>query len=224
MPKITFSAKRLLINKANNRTVVIISLAAVLTTFSLVASNALLGQRSYQARVIAEKEKAAAQLVDNLTNVKNLRDSYLGFVSTQQNIIGGDSKASSGDRNGDNAKIILDALPSKYDFPALTSSLEKLLDERAFKVESISGTDDELLQSAQTSPTPVAVEIPFELNINSNYNSLKSLIEVFELSIRPMHITALTFSGNNEATRLTISAKTYYQPAKNLDITTKEVK
>ncbi len=223
MPKITFSAKRLQINKENTRTVAAISLAAILTTFSLVASNALLSQRSYQARVISEKEKAARQLEDNLENIKNLRDSYLVFVGTVQNIIGGDPKLN-GDRNGDNAKIILDALPSKYDFPALASSLEKLLDERNFGVESIAGTDDELSQTSQTSPSPLAVEIPFELTVNSNYNSLKSLIEVFELSIRPMHITALTLSGNNEATRLSISAKTYYQPAKNLDITTKEIK
>ncbi len=201
----------------------IMSLAAVLTTFSLVASNALLSQRSYQARVIADKEKAARQLEDNLQNVKNLRDSYLAFVGTAQNIIGGDPQLN-GDRNGDNAKIILDALPSKYDFPALASSLEKLLDERNFSVESIAGTDDELSQTAQTNPNPEHVEIPFELTINSNYSSLKSLTEVFELSIRPIHITALTLSGNNDATRLSISAKTYYQPAKNLDITTKEVR
>lgn len=223
MVKTVFSVKRLQIDKANTRIVVIISIAAVVTTFSLVASHALLSQRSYQARVIAEKEKAAAQLVINRQNIERLNDSYRAFIGTSQNIIGGDPNGIGG-KNGDNAKIILDALPSKYDFPALTSSLEKLLDDRNFSVENISGTDDELTQAAQSSPNPAPVEIPFQLSVNSNYNSLKSLIEVLELSIRPMHITSLTFSGNNDATQLQINAKTYYQPAKSLDITTKDVR
>lgn len=224
MPRLNFSTKRLQIDKANTRIVVIIALAAMLTTFSLVASNALLSQSSYQARVIAEKENAAAQLVTNRQNVDSLKSAYLAFVGTQENIIGGDSQAV-GDKHGDNAKIILDALPSRYDFPALTSSIEKLMDDHNFRVENITGTDDELLQTEQTSsPSPAPVEIPFQLSVSSDYNSLKRLVEVFELSIRPMHITALTFSGNTEATQLVISAKTYYQPARSLDITTKEVR
>lgn len=224
MAKLPISTKRLQIDKANTRIVTIIAVAAILTTFSIVASRALLSQRSYQARVIVEKEKAAKQLKINRENLERLKTSYLAFVSTPQNIIGGDSKTN-GEKNGDNAKIILDALPSKYDFPALASSLEKVLDERNFKVESITGTDDELTQAAQTSsPNPTPIEIPFELTVNSDYNSLRSLVEVFELSIRPMNITSLTLSGDNTSAQLGISAKTYYQPAKNVDITKKAVR
>lgn len=224
MAKIGVSTKRLQISKANARIVVTIALAAVLTTFSLVASKALLSQRSYQARVIAEKEIAAKQLKENLKAVESLRNSYTQFVNTPQNVIGGDPKGT-GDRDGDNAKIILDALPSKYDYPALTTSLEKLLLERNFKIDSIIGTDDELTQAAQTSSAnPEVIEMPFEVTVTSNYESLSSLIQVFELSIRPFRINNLTFSGDDETTQLIVTANTYYQPAKSLDITTKEVK
>jgi Tfp pilus assembly protein PilO len=223
MAKIDFSTKRLQINKANARIVVTIALAAVLTTFSLVASRALLSQRSYQARVIAEKKIAADQLKKNREAVESLKNSYTQFVSTTANIIGGDPKGT-GDRDGDSAKIILDALPSKYDFPALTSSLEKLLVERNFKFEGIVGFDDELVQTKQTSsPSPVPIEIPFQLSVTSDFNSLSTLIQAMEKSIRPFHIVSISFSGNDQATKMDLSARTYYQPAKSLDITTKDV-
>lgn len=218
------SIKHLQISKANARIVAIIALAAFLTTFSLLASRALLNQRSYHARVISEKSQASARLKDNLEAVQSLQSSYGQFIAGSPNLIGGDPKGT-GDRDGDNAKIILDALPSKYDFPALTSSIEKLLVERNFKPENITGTDDELGQTASsTSPNPAPVEIPFQVTLTSNYTALNSLIQVFERSIRPIHITAVTYTGNDSATQLVISAKTYYQPSKSLDITTKVVK
>lgn len=224
MANIQFSSKHLQINQANARIVIIIALAAVVTTFSIVASRALLSQMSYQNRVATEKELAVAQLKENIAAVDKLKTSYTQFVENSPNIIGGDPKGT-GERDGDSAKIILDALPSKYDFPALTSSLEKLMIERNFKVESINGTDDELAQTAQTnSANPVPVEIPFQLTVNSDYNSLLALIQVFEQSIRPLHITSLAFSGADNSTQLTIDALTYYQPAKSIDITMKEVK
>lgn len=221
---IHFSTKRLQISKANARIVAIIALSAFVTTFSLVASRALLSQRAYQERVITEKQNAADQLHENIRAIDNLKNSYAGFVSSSANIIGGDP-GGGGDRGGDNAKIILDALPSKYDFPALYSSIEKLLVERNFEVSSFTGTDDELTQAAEAESTDSSPkEIPFEVTINSDYNSLSTLLPVLERSIRPIHVTSLVFSGEDAATQLVISAKTYYQPAKSLDITTREVR
>jgi len=224
MAGINFSTKRLQINKANARIVIIIALAAFVTTFSLVASRALLSQKSYQDRVAKEKQITLNQLKANLKAIDSLKNSYTQFMGTTQNIIGGDPKGT-GDRDGDNAKIILDALPSKYDFPALTSSLEKLLIGKNFKVESLTGVDDELVQTAQTSsPNPNPIEIPFQLTVTSSYGSLSTLIQAFQLSTRPLNIKALTFSGEDSATQLIIDASTYYQPAKSLDIKTKDVK
>jgi len=73
----------------------------------------------------------------------------------------------SGDNDGSNSKIILDALPSTYDFPALASSLEKLLASKGVPVSSLSGTDDQLNQETNTSsPTPAPVPMPFLIFIN----------------------------------------------------------
>ena len=119
------SAKHLQINKANSNMVIIIAVAAFVVVFSLVASRALLEKSSYQRRVIAAKQKASNQLKANVEASKSLQASYKTFVSNPNNIIGG-NPSGSGDNDGDNAKITLDALPSQYDFPALTSSLEKI--------------------------------------------------------------------------------------------------
>lgn len=224
MAKTLFSTKRLQIDRANARIVAILAVAAILTTFSLVASRALLSQRAYQSRVITEKKKAAEQLKQNLGAVDSLKNSYAQFIGQAENIIGG-NPAGKGDRDGDNAKIILDALPSKYDFPALTSSLEKILTDRNFMFQGISGVDEELEQAKKMeAKDSQPVEIPFQLSVQSNFDSFATLIRAFELSIRPMHITSLSFSGNDQSTTMQMNAKTYYQPAASLDITTKDVK
>lgn len=222
--KLAISTKRIQIDKANMTIVIATSIATFITIFCLVGSKALLSQRSYQSNVIAKKEVAKKQLKENISAVNNLVSSYQQFVSGQENLIGG-SATGSGDRDGDNAKIVLDALPSKYDFPALASSLEKLILDNGNQIVSITGTDDELNQEANTSSSaPQPVEMPFEIAVKGNYSSIQNLINVFEKSIRPFPIQSMSVTGKDSQIILDIKAKTYYQPEKNLNIKTEVVK
>lgn len=223
MAKISFSTKRLQIDKANSTIVIVIAVAAFISVFSLVASQSLLSKRAYQSRVIGEKEKAVKQLKENLTARDSLVSAYRQFVEAPSNTLGGDPKGK-GDKDGDNAKIVLDALPSKYDFPALAASLEKILTDRNYNIKSITGVDDEIAQQNMTSPTPQPIDIPFEISISGTYQSMPNLISLLEHSIRPFHINTLNFKGTNASMEITITAKTFYQPEKNLNITTKVVK
>jgi hypothetical protein len=223
MARKTFSTKRIQISRENSVMVGIIAGAAFLVIFSLVASKALLDQRAYQARVIAEKEVAKRQLQENLRAVEQLTESYKEFVGAPENVLGG-NPTGRGDKDGDNAKIVLDALPSKYDFPALTTSLEKILTNPAYKIETIEGQDDELNQKDNaSSPSPEVIEIPFEVAVTGSYPAVQDVVRVMERSIRPFNIQSLELSGNDAALRLTVNAITYYQPEKNLNITTKVV-
>jgi hypothetical protein len=219
------TSKRLLIDKANSSLVVIAGLAAFLTVFSLVASKTLFSQLTYQNRVLTEKHATVARLRSNLTAANELEVSYKAFVSTTTNVIGGDSKGN-GERDGNNAKIILDALPSNYDFPALTTSLEKLITGvNGVKVSGITGTDDEVAQSANdTSEAPQATAMPFTIAVTGSYPAIQELIGRFEHSIRPFQIQSMTLSGNQSNLTLTLIAQTFYQPAKSLNIGTKVVK
>jgi hypothetical protein len=228
------STKRLMISKANSTIVIAVGAAAFITAFALVTSAALLSKRSYQAKVIGLQEEARDQLKENLEAVDTLKNSYEQFVDRQQNLIGG-SSIGTGDRDGDNAKLILDSLPSKYDYPGLASSLEKILVDRNYKINSITGVDEEAIQNAQQSdgatsaPPPTSgstVDMPFEIQAEGSYTSVIDLLTVFQRSIRPLHMQRLTFSavdasGNVE---LTIVGKSYFQPEKPLKITDEVVK
>lgn len=224
MAKFHPTSKHVQIDKAQATIVGIVAATVFVTVFSLVSVKGLLAQRSYQGRVIAQKKEAKTKLEANVEAVDTLISSYKEFTSRPENILGG-NPAGTGDRDGDNARLVLDALPSKYDFPALTATLEKILTERQIGIDGISGTDDEVSQSAaEASGEPKPVEIPFQLAVKGNYVSIQDLISVFEHSIRPFQLTALSLSGGAGDMTVNIDAKTYFQPEKALDIKTEVVK
>jgi hypothetical protein len=217
------SLKRIGVDKTNSRIVTMTAIASFLVVFFLVASYMLFNQLMYQNKVIGYKKKAVTQLQDNIKARDSLVNSYKAFVSTPQNLLGG-NPTGSGPNDGSNAKIVLDALPSSYDFPALTASLEKLLLSQGVKIESISGTDDEVTQAGDTSNgTPSEIEIPFEFDVSGNYNSIRGVIDVLERSIRPFQVLTTEISGDQNDLKLKVTGKTYYQPENTLKIVQKVI-
>ena len=217
------SSKRIQIDKAMATIVLVVSAAAVVAAFSLVSVKALISQYSYQARVIAQQDAALRIAKKDVTVAQSLASQYKAFNDAPLNIIGG-SPTGAGPQDGDNSKIILDALPSKYDFPAVISSLEKIVNDHGFKIDSLSGTDDVTQSDAAAVATPTAVEMPFQLAVTGSYTSIQDLIGVLDHSIRPISIGTMQLSGSETTIAIVISAKTYYQPAKTLTVTTKVVK
>jgi hypothetical protein len=225
MARTTAFTKRSLINKANSTMVIATTVAAFALVFGLVAGKTLGSQLSYQNRVIGAKKTAYSRLKGDLAARTTLKNSYDAFIAQNPNVIGGD-RSGTGSKDGDNAKIVLDALPSKYDFPALTTSLEKLITDQNLKIVGITGTDDEAAQSANaTSPDPQPIAMPFQVQVNGSYQSAQNLVDVLLLSTRPFQIQTLELSGADKGNMITrISAQTFYQPQKDLKITSKVVK
>lgn len=223
--KLEISTKRLAISKANAQTVTVVGIAAFVTVFCLVASHAILSQTQYQSRVTKADTTAHQQLLKNIKAYKNLSAAYQAFNSESTNVIGG-SSTGTGSNDGGNAKIILDALPSSYDFPALTSTIEKILTDENFTISGISGTDAQLTeQTNNSSATPQPVPIPFSFSVTgTNYTSIQQLMTTLQESIRPIQIDQLTISGTDNSLDVSVNAHTYYQPGKTLDITKQEVK
>ncbi|HEY4161092.1 MAG TPA: hypothetical protein VGM08_03460 [Candidatus Saccharimonadales bacterium] len=219
------SIKRLMIDKANARIVAYVSVAAFILVFSLVATKTLVSQAAYQNRIIGAKRKAVTQLHNDITATTALKSSYDAFTSQPQNAIGGNPDGT-GPQDGDNAKIVLDALPSSYDFPGLTTSLDNLLSaQQGVAINSISGTDDEVAQSAnESSSSPQPEPMPFSVSVSGNYASMQNVIGVFERSIRPIQLQTLQITGSNNALIMNVTAQTYYQPAKSLNINEKTVR
>jgi hypothetical protein len=219
------SIKHALVDKANTTIVAITAAAGFIIVFCLVASFTLFSQLTYQNRIVSAKKQTLTQIKADLTAVDSLKKSYRAFTSTSTNVIGGDPEGATA-RDGDNAKIVLDALPSKYDFPALANTLEGILTGQNVQIQSIAGTDDSLTNATGSSATPAAVAMPFQLSVSGNYGAIQSVISTFEKSIRPFQIQTLEVSGGEDQDQvtLTITAQTYYQPEKSLNLTTKVVK
>lgn len=211
--------KRALVDKANSTVIVTVAVSAVLVIFCLVVSKALWDQSRFLSRVIDKKETARNQLQANVDATDSLVKSYRAFVQEQPNVIDG-SISGDGERDGDNARIVLDALPSKYDFPALATSIEKILSEQGIQIESINGTDDQVQQSSLTGGTSAPVEIPFEFAVSINTDASQGLFEKLQRSIRPMNIIEFSIESATETSvNVNVVAKTYYQPETGVQIT-----
>lgn len=217
MARTTSFTKRSLIGKANSTMVIATSIAAFVLVFALFAGKSLISQMGYQNKVISEKKEALTQIENNLQAVDTLKNSYKDFVDESPNVLGGDPDGT-GAPDGDNAKLVLDALPSKYDFPALTTSLEFLITSQNLQILGISGTDEEVTQAQQTDAEPVAIPMPFQVQVNGAYSSVQSLVDVLLRSVRPFQVQSIELSGDESSMIATIAAQTFYQPGKVLTI------
>lgn len=224
MAKTTTFTKRALISQANRKILITTAVAAFLVVFSGVASKTLIGQIAYQNRVISQEQSAKSQLQTDLSARTNLSNAYQAFVNTPQNILGGNPNGT-GSQDGNNSKIVLDALPSTYDFPALATTLESLIKSQGLSIQSISGTDEEVSQqNNQTSSSPAPVPMPFEIEVNGSYQAIQSLMNLFQQSIRPFQLQDVQLSGNQGNMTASITAQTFYQPQKTVDITQEVVR
>lgn len=223
MARVSSTTKRSLITKANSTIVITTGVAAFLVIFCLVASKTLISQASYQNRIIGAKKDAVSQLKDDISAKDSLVSSYSAFVNTTQNVLGG-SPDGTGAQDGDNAKLVLDALPSKYDFPALATSLEKMIDSQNLTIVGITGTDDEVQQQNTGSGAPAPVAMPFQVQVSGSYQSIQGLVDLFNRSIRPFQIQSVEVSGGQANMTATISAQTFYQPEKTFKVSTEVIK
>ena len=216
-------SKKQLISKANSTMVAVVAVGSFLTIFSFVACRNLWVIRSHQAKVVDKKAAAVKQLEENKEKFKKLEASFSVFMASPDNIIGG-SPTGTGDRDGDNARIVLDALPSKYDFPAFITSVNKLLSTKSLTATSITGTDDEVAQKDSKSETPV--EIPFVLGGEANsFQQAKDFMLALEQSIRPVNVKKITITaGKSSQIQLNVDAASYYLPAKGVTVKKETIK
>lgn len=210
------SLKYLKIDKANSAILAATSVAAFILVFTLFALSAMWDIRDYQLRVIDQKEETRDILIDNFEVANVLDQSYQAFIAPPENIIGGSSEGE-GSRDGDNARIVLDALPSRYDFPALATSVEAILSEQGLRINDISGSDEELVRADLDADEPI--EIPFGFSIAGEYDQIQLLTDAIERSIRPFRFQQIEIrADSSDEIRLEASLVTYFQPEKRFDI------
>ncbi len=216
------------ITDAELRNLIIFTISVAVAAFCLYSSKTLLSKTLYQQRVISAGHKASTQLDTNLKNAATLSTQYSSlFENTDpQNVLGGknDSSTTAIPPNVDNARLALDALPTMYDYPATIASLTKILTQDGITTPSITGTDQTTTISSQPSSNPQPVAITIGISGTGNYTSVQNVLKDLERSIRPFDVTSLQLSGTETNLSLNASVTTYFQPAKTLGITPKEIK
>lgn len=228
MVKLPDTPKRVQIDKTQSTMLAVITGATIITIFCLMSAKALLAQAAYQRRVVNANHAAVKQLQANVNNAKQLVTQYNQVFegNSPSNIIGGqnDSSNSAVPPNGDNARIVLDALPSKYDFPALLSSVSKVLNADGITAASVTGTDESATIKDDSGPNPQPQQIQLMVGGTGSYAQVQTFVQDLERSIRPFDVVKLSLSGPQNQLNFAMTLNTYYQPAKTLSIVTKEVK
>ncbi|HUC78945.1 MAG TPA: type 4a pilus biogenesis protein PilO [Candidatus Saccharimonadales bacterium] len=204
--KINFNIK---ISKAKARAITFLAIASFLLIFALFTSKTLLRLYVYQDRVLAAQQTSISNITKDQQVANSVVNAYKTFVNQPINIIGGPSSGTS-TTSGNNAKIILDALPQTYDFPALMSSLQALLTIPGVTIDSLSGTDSSLTITQSESPTP----IPIAFSVTGSYTSIQNFLSTLNKSVSPIDVLSMELSGTDSDLTATITAQTYiYNPS-----------
>lgn len=226
--------KRQQIENAGKTMFMWVAIASVAVSICVVTVQFLFQQWSYNNRVLSAKYKAVDTLKDNIENAKKLQEEVNGLVSNE-------ALASVKTNTSDpNTKSILDALPSKFDATALATSLQQaILSRSGVTIESISVPSDQAgaatgtetsaggaAPATDTAATPDAQpqEMKFDIAVSGSYDKIRSMLLDLERTIRPIKVTAISLDGDDTAMTATISAVTYYQPAKSASIKQEVVK
>ncbi|HEX5447620.1 MAG TPA: hypothetical protein VFW90_00200 [Candidatus Saccharimonadales bacterium] len=224
---VNVKTKSLQIDKTQSKILGVVVAATVVSIFCLTGAKVLIGKALYQQRVISARNSSAKQLSADVKDAGTLTTQYNDvFLGTDsENIIGGDAQApdTAAPPDGDNGKIVLDALPTTYDFPALLTSLSNLLGSDGMGAQSIGGSDQSTTVNSTPSYNPQAQQIDLTITGSTTYSGASRLLKDLEKSIRPFDITHLTLSGDQSNLAVSMDLSTYYQPAKTLIIPSKEI-
>lgn len=194
-------SRRDLVKKAGSVVFIVVAVSSVIVMFSIISIRFLWDKKSYNDRVINAKTEARDSIQSNLRNLDTLSEQFPQLE--------GSSIADS--------KTILHALPPVYDYAALASSIDFLATTSGVKTNTNIGTDISAT-AAKSATISQPVEIQLSLQVEGSYEAIKQYILNLENSIRPIHVTAVTYKGTNSSLQASLTAVTYYQPMRSLDV------
>ncbi len=219
------SSKRQQITRSNKTMFLWVAGASVIVAFSLVASLFLAKQMIFQTKIIAAKAETNNTLDANIKAAPALKKSVEKLIANP-NLT--DARATA---NQNNLSVIFDALPYVADDIGFGSSLQSVLLSGLGTPENItinslsSSTSEEDTEIAGVVAPEGSQELAFSFTITGSDKDIKEILARFDRSIRPIQITSLSLqAGEGGKVTASIQAKTFYQPAKTLQLTNKTVK
>ena len=207
--------KRTQIAKASRLMFFWVAGVSVVVGFALVGAIFLVQMLTFNEKVISEKNKTIATLKIDNENIGTLKDE-VRKIDTNQSLI--DSKAKPEDQA---IQVILDALPSDANSLALGASLQNrlLAGVSNAKLESLQvDSVNNFLPSDLVIGSVVQNEIPFTFSVSGDQAGLRKILQNLELSIRTIDITSLKIENQGASQILTVQARAFYEPARQLTL------
>jgi len=215
--------KRTQIAKANRTMFLWIAGASALVGFAAVASIFLAQKLFFNEKILAEKQNTITILEHNNSVVEDL-ESEVRVLDTNEAL------ASAKAQDSDQAiQVILDALPSEANSPALGASLQtKLLagiEIESLQVDPVVGVESLGGDAVEGTVIEgdVSAAITFRFTVNGNQEAFRSILSNLERSIRTIAISSVRITSGESADTMTVEARAFYEPSKTIELQDKVV-
>ena len=207
--------KKTQLANTNNLQVIWLSVAIFIVIFCFFGVKSLYSEGQYQNRVIKAQNSTLSTLSDNLASVSQIEKSYEAFNNLPQNILGG-NPSTTGGNNGNNSKIILDALPNNIDVPAWSlniNNLDSLLEQQPSFITL--DPSDVAVDQTTVAPSlkPVPIAIPLAGSFSADPNSIGGVLDSLYTSLIPIQVNSINIVAGLPGTsaKVTFKANANYQ-------------
>lgn len=209
----TGTRKRQQIRTANKTVFIWIIVASIVVGICGVASQFLI-------RELIFKNKIYSALTDTNRTLKKNAQSYEGLKTEVNKLIADNNLAML--KKGENStalQVVIDALPTEDNRPALASSMQtEVLGPAGVKIDSFSVIDAGSPAAATSADAGTATPFDFSFVIIGNYDQILQAMSNMERSIRPISVKTIDLQGSGGSFRANITATTYYQPAASISL------
>lgn len=224
--KLTGIRKREQIGKSNRVMFMTIVIASIVVAIALVIGQFVLKQFIFNNRIIAAKVEAMGTLDANIENADKLKNEINKLVTNKE--LSSVSQSTDDVASNKNLRVILDALPSENDPSALTASFQHAILNRSGVTINSLKVDDQfsaVVDNAGSAGThDSTVSVSFSMEIDGSYSQIRNAINDIEKVIRPLQIDSIGIMGSDNNLRAAITGKTYYLPAKSVNVTMETMK
>ena len=121
------------------------------------------------------------------------------------------------------SKTVLNVLPSDFDFPQTSSTLETMAIRDGLIMRDISLASDQGSADASATDSSEVLYYDTYLTVSGTYENLRNFINDLSKSRRTFGLQSLEIRGGDSELVVSLVVRAYYKPAVSVDIQTEEM-
>lgn len=212
--------KRQQIKSANKMVFAWIVAASLVVGVCGVVAQFLIRQLTFNNTIYGTLTQTQSTIEKNINAYDGLKSSVVKLLA--------DSNLNSltNGKNSNALQVIIDALPTEENRSSFATSMQtKVLGPSGVAINSFSiiGAEGDAT-TVEAIPGTDASSFSFTFSISGSYEQIRQAIRDMERSIRPITFEAINIQGTSQRLETNITAKTYYQPAKSIQLKEEERK